>query len=249
MGIPSVIDIVRRCGIRSPIDPYPSLALGTSPVTLLEMTSAYAVFASGGQRVEPLFIHRVVDRDGQVLLENLRLESPPAPGGAPAPPPDADRQVLDPAHAFLVTDLLRAPVEHGGGTAGRARVLGRPLAGKTGTTNDQGDTWFVGFSADVAAGVWMGFDARQVLGARETGGPSALPVWIEFMQAAHADRPVRDFPVPEGVSYARIDPSTGKLTGEGGGAFQAFLSGSEPRESVGSPAEEEQTRRMLRMDF
>jgi penicillin-binding protein 1A len=249
VGIPSVIDIVRRCGIRSPIDPYPSLALGTSPVTLLELTSAYAVFASGGQRIQPTFIRRVIDRDGQVLLENVPLESPDAPGSASPPARESERQVLEPAHAFLMTDLLRAPVDHPGGTAGKARVLGRPLAGKTGTTNDQGDAWFVGYSADVAAGVWVGFDERQVLGAKETGGRAALPVWIDFMKAAHADRPVRDFPVPEGVSYARVDPATGKLAGDSGGAFQPFLAGTEPRETASEPAQAEQSRRVLRMDF
>jgi len=259
VGIPSVIDIVRRCGIRSPIAPYPSLALGTSPVTLLELTSAYAVFASGGQRIEPVFIRRVLDRDGTVLLENVRLASPPAteaggrqPFAGPAEPAPAtpDGHVLDPPHAFLVADLLRAPIEHPGGTSVKAKALGRPAAGKTGTTNDQGDAWFVGFTPDIAAGVWVGFDVRQVLGAKETGGRAALPIWIEFMKAAHEGRPVRDFPVPEGVSYARIDPATGKLAGEqGGGNFQAFLSGSEPTETAGSAAEAEQSRRMLRMDF
>jgi len=264
VGIPPVIDIVRRCGIRSPIAPYPSLALGTSPVTLLELTNAYTVFASGGQRVDPVFIRRVVGRDGKVLLENVRLVSPPAAGpehgGAvksaarqPFAEPDpaaATTQTLDPAHAFLVADLLRAPIEHPGGTSVKARALGRPAAGKTGTTNDQGDAWFVGFTPDFAAGVWVGFDVRQVLGAKETGGRAALPIWIEFMKAAHEGRPVRDFPVPEGVSYARIDPSTGKLAGEqGGGNFQAFLSGSEPTETTGNAAEAEQSRRMQRMDF
>jgi penicillin-binding protein 1A len=257
VGIPPVIDIVRRCGIRSPIAPYPSLALGTSPVTLLELTSAYAVFASGGKRMEPVFIRRVLDRDGQVLLADVHLTSPPAAEGEDGrqpftqPPPAAgEAQVLEPAHAFLVADLLRAPIEHPGGTSVKAKALGRPAAGKTGTTNDQGDAWFVGFTPDVAAGVWVGFDVRQVLGAKETGGRAALPVWIEFMQAAHEGRPIRDFPVPQGVSYARIDPATGKLAGEqGGGNFQAFLSGSEPTETAGSAAEAEQSRRMLRMDF
>lgn len=282
VGIRPVIDIVRRCGIRSPIAPYPSLALGTSPVTLLELTSAYGVFAAGGQRVEPVFIRRVLDRDGQVLLENVQLRSP-QPGEAAAEPgaqasaPRAEREqrhaaasdpgarqpfaepapeaaasglALDPPHAFLVADLLRAPIEHPGGTSVKARALGRPAAGKTGTTNDQGDAWFVGFTPDVVAGVWVGFDVRQVLGAKETGGRAALPIWVEFMKAAHEGRPVRDFPVPEGVSYARIDPSTGKLAGEqGGGNFQAFLSGNEPTETAGSAEEAEQSRRMLRMDF
>ncbi|HSJ97335.1 MAG TPA: penicillin-binding transpeptidase domain-containing protein, partial [Myxococcota bacterium] len=274
VGIPPVIDIVRRCGIRSPIAPYPSLALGTSPVTLLELTNAYAVFAAGGDRIEPIFIRRVLDRDGQVLLENVRLTSPQQASEASAqrgeaerspqavlaeipprqpftePAPEPAGHALDPPLAFLVADLLRAPIEHPGGTSARAKALGRPAAGKTGTTNDQGDAWFVGFTPDVAAGVWVGFDVRQVLGAKETGGRAALPIWIEFMKAAHEGRPVRDFPVPEGVSYARIDPATGKLAGEqGGGSFQAFLSGSEPTETAGSAAEAEQSRRMLRMDF
>lgn len=275
VGIRPVIDIVRRCGIRSPIAPYPSLALGTSPVTLLELTGAYGVFAAGGQRVEPVFIRRVLDRDGQVLLENVRLVSPqPNEAGAqqraegershPDASDPATRQpfaepereaaaaglALDPPHAFLVADLLRAPIEHPGGTSVKARALGRPAAGKTGTTNDQGDAWFVGFTPDVVAGVWVGFDVRQVLGAKETGGRAALPIWVEFMKAAHEGRPVRDFPVPEGVSYARVDPATGKLAGEqGSGNFQAFLSGSEPTETAGSGEEAEQSRRMLRMDF
>jgi penicillin-binding protein 1A len=257
VGIAPVIDLVQRCGIQSPIAPYPSLALGTSPVTLLELTSAYAVFAAGGQRVEPIFVRRVLDRDGQLLLENVGLTSPPAPdafpGRRPAGPPapvTSEGHVVDPPLAFLVADLLRAPIEHPGGTSVRARALGRPAAGKTGTTNDQGDAWFVGFTPDVAAGVWVGFDVRQVLGVKETGGRAALPIWVEFMKAAHEGRPVRDFPVPEGVSYARIDPATGKLAGEqGGGSFQAFLSGSEPRDKAGSAAEAEQSRRMLRMDF
>ena len=257
VGIAPVIDLAQRCGIQSPIAPYPSLALGTSPVTLLELTNAYAVFAAGGQRVEPIFVRRVLDRDGQLLLENVVLTSPAAsgafPGRRPTAPPapvTAEGHVVDPPLAFLVADLLRAPIEHPGGTSARARALGRPAAGKTGTTNDQGDAWFVGFTPDVAAGVWVGFDVRQVLGVKETGGRAALPIWVEFMKAAHEGRPVRDFPVPEGVSYARIDPATGKLAGEeGGGSFQAFLSGSEPREAAGSAAEAEQSRRMLRMDF
>lgn len=251
VGIRPVIDIVRRCGIRSPIAPYPSLALGTSPVTLLELTSAYAVFAAGGEKIEPIFIRRVLDRDGQVVAENLPLLSPPAEGEPPPEPEPvtAEGHVIDPPHAFLVADLLRAPIEHPGGTSVKARALGRPAAGKTGTTNDQGDAWFVGFTPDVAAGVWVGFDVRQVLGAKETGGRAALPIWVEFMKAAHEGREIRDFPVPEGVSYARIDPATGKLAGKEGGDFQAFLSGSEPTEGAGSAAEAEQSRRMLRMDF
>jgi penicillin-binding protein 1A len=271
VGIHPVIDMARRLGVRSPLAPYPSIALGTSPVSLVELTSAYAAFPAGGRRVEPVFIRRVLDREGKLLLENVRLDAPEAddqtpPSDAPgaaapglqlagtsagdsgAPDP---KQVLPPALAFLVTDLLRAPIEHPHGTGRKAKALGRPLAGKTGTTNDQGDAWFVGFSPDLVAGVWVGFDERQVLGKGETGGHAALPIWIDYMRDALADRPVRDFPVPTGVSYARIDPSTGKLAdGASHDAyFQSFLEGHEPNQSTGETPSESDSRRLMRMDF
>src|SRR5262249_34532539 len=172
-----------------------------------------------GHREEPVFIRRVIDRDGKTVLENVALdrprdEKPPTWESAQQPaqltadgvalPPD---QVLTPTEAFLITDLLRAPIEHPGGTAAKAKKLGRPLAGKPGTTDDLGDCWFIGFSPDIAAGAWLGFDEKRSLGKGETGGHAALPIWIEFMTDALADEPVRDFPIPEGVSYARVDPS------------------------------------------
>ncbi|RIL02776.1 MAG: penicillin-binding protein [Proteobacteria bacterium] len=264
VGIRSVVNLAHDVGISSHIVPYPSMALGTSPVTLVELTSAYAVFPAGGRRVDPIFIRRVVDRDGKVLLERFPIdrpidEKPPTWESAKKTPkltadgvamgPD---QVMTPSEAFLITDLLRAPVEHPGGTARKAQKLGRPLAGKTGTTDDHGDAWFVGFSADIAAGAWVGFDERRSLGKGETGGRAALPIWIEFMADAHADKPVRDFPVPEGVSYARVDPATGQLAGEASANsyMQAFPAGAEPSERAGggdlSAGEE---RELLRMDF
>jgi penicillin-binding protein 1A len=277
VGIGPVVRLAHALGIRSPIDPYPSVALGTSPVTPLELTVAYAAFPAGGQRVTPIFIHRVLDRDGKVLLQDVPLdedepEAGPASGGsaaaAPAAPateaaagaappsaagaPSGSRdQVIDPAHAFLVTDLLRAPIELPGGTGSQARVLGRPLGGKTGTTNDEGDAWFVGFSPDIATGVWVGFDERQVLGKSETGARAALPIWIDYMRTALADQPVRDFPVPEGVSYARVDPDTGKPAVDGSqhSTFQAFLSGTEPSATPNDSPSEDQSRRVQRLDF
>jgi penicillin-binding protein 1A len=159
---------------------------------------------------------------------------------------------MSPSEAFLVADLMRAPVEHPGGTAGRARVLGRPLAGKTGTTDDHGDAWFVGFSADIAAGAWVGFDQRRSLGRGETGGRVALPIWIDFMREAHEGKPVREFPVPEGVSYARVDPATGNLASDetANPVLQAFPAGHEPSESPRSGGlSEGQERSLLRMDF
>ena len=266
VGIRPVIDMAHGLGIRSPLAPYPSIALGTSPVSLVELTCAYAAFPAGGRRVDPIFIRRVVDRDGKTLLQNLTLDEPEPdePGTPPhdaAPAPDLKlaaqgggggrEQVIPEALAFLVTDLMRAPIEHPHGTARKAKALDRPLAGKTGTTNDQGDAWFVGFSPDLVAGVWVGFDERQVLGKGETGGHAALPIWIDYMRDALADRTARDFPVPAGVSYARIDPSTGKLADGGShdAYFQSFLEGHEPTQSAGEAPSDTESRRMLRMDF
>lgn len=264
VGLRPIINLAHAVGIHSHIVPYPSMALGTSPVTLVELTSAYAVFPAGGRRVEPIFVRRVIDRDGKVLLTNFPLTrpvdtKPPNWESAKTEPkltadglPMGPDQVMTPSEAFLVTDLLRAPVEHPGGTAAKARKLGRPLGGKTGTTDDHGDAWFVGFSADVAAGAWVGFDERRSLGKGETGGRAALPIWIEFMQKAHEGTPVREFPVPEGVSYARVDPATGMLAGDGDAAayMQAFPAGAEPTERAGAGAlSEGDERALMRMDF
>jgi penicillin-binding protein 1A len=264
VGIRPVVNLAHQLGIRSHLAPYPSVALGANAVTLVELTSAYSVFAAGGHRVEPIFIRRVLDRDGKVLLENLALdrpsdESPPTWESAKQVPqvladgvPMGPDQVMTPSDAFLVADLLRAPVDHPGGTAAKARVLGRPLAGKTGTTDDHGDCWFIGFSTDIAAGAWLGFDERRNLGKGETGGRAALPIWIDFMREAHLGKPVRQFPVPEGVSYARVDPSTGKLAGDEApnSYLQAFPAGHEPTEGPGAGGlSEGEERKLLRMDF
>jgi penicillin-binding protein 1A len=258
------VNLAHQLGIRSHLAPYPSVALGANAVTLVEITSAYAAFPAGGRRVDPIFIRRVLDRDGKVLLENLALdrpsdESPPTWESAKQTPqvladgvPMGPDQVMSPSDAFLVTDLMRAPIEHAGGTAAKARVLGRPLAGKTGTTDDHGDCWFIGFSTDIAAGAWVGFDERRNLGKGETGGRAALPIWIDFMREAHQDKPVHQFPVPEGVSYARVDPSTGKLAGDeaSNSYLQAFPAGHEPTEGPGAGGlSEGEERKLLRMDF
>lgn len=264
VGIRPVVNLSHQLGIRSHLAPYPSIALGANVVTLVEITSAYSVFAAGGRRVEPIFIRRVLDRDGKVLLENIALdrptdEKPPTWESANEAPqvladgvPMGPDQVMTPSDAFLVADLLRAPIESPGGTAAKARVLGRPLAGKTGTTDDHGDCWFIGFSPDIAAGAWVGFDERRNLGKGETGGRAALPIWIDFMRDAHEGKPVRSFPAPEGVSYARVDPSTGKLAGDDAtnSVLQAFPAGHEPKASpsAGGLSEGEE-RKLLRMDF
>ena len=263
VGVNFVIDYARRFGIQSPLSSDLSLALGSSSVTLLELTTAYAVFPNKGRRVVPLFIDRVTTRDGRVLLEDVPLGPAPPPvlrplvadQGAEVPAyPDAEimptDQVISEAAAYLMSDLLKAVVQEG--TGRRLRRLGRPLAGKTGTTNEQGDAWFMGFSPDVTTGVWVGHDDNSVLGFGETGAGAALPIWSDFMRAALAERPIRDFDVPrEQIVFARIDRETGLLADAASrdAYFQPFIEGTEPERTVGQRESVTDARRALRDDI
>jgi len=280
VGVGYVIDFARRMGIESPLSRDLSLALGSSGVSLLELTRAYAVFANGGRRAEPVFIRRVVDPDGEVLLANVPLGAEPpeepwiAPDGAVGTPDGAAEpsvrtastrvkgpeagdgegepdRILPAADAYLVTDLLRAVVTDPRGTGRRARSLNRTVAGKTGTTNDQVDAWFVGFSPDVATGVWVGHDDQgRVLGWGETGARAALPIWKDYMEDALAGRPVRDFAVPDAIVFARIDRKTGLLADATSTetVFQPFEAGTEPTETDRAARTTSETRDKLRMD-
>lgn len=153
---------------------------------------------------------------------------------AEGPPPLPEGHVMYPAHAYLATSLLRAAVDHPGGTGWRARALRRPVGGKTGTTNDNSDAWFVGFSPEYVTGVWVGIDARELLGPGETGSRAAAPIWVNYMRRALEDVPPSEFETPEGIVYARIDTRTGKLAGPNTDKrrilFQAFEAGTEPIE-------------------
>jgi penicillin-binding protein 1A len=272
VGVDEVIAFARRLGIRSPLQRDLSLALGSSGLSLLELTRAYGVFAARGHAVVPSFIRRVSDASGKVLLEKVALEDAPppdaqaepraAPGApsAPAPPapvdvvaagsPAPDPAPLTPEQAYLATDLLSAVITDPQGTGARARELGRALAGKTGTTNEQADAWFIGYSPDVITGVWVGHDERRFLGWGETGARAALPIWIEFMHAAIDARPARDFPVPESIVFARVDRKTGLLADaeSHNSVFQAYPAGSEPTESVRAAEDSAEGQRLLRMD-
>ncbi len=159
-------------------------------------------------------------------------------------------QVVAVEEAYLVTDLLRAVVVDSHGTGWRLRALRRPVAGKTGTTNDQGDAWFLGFSPDVVTGVWVGPDESRFLGWGETGSRAAAPIWVDYMRMALKGRPIRDFPVPEGIVFARIDRKTGLLADASSSetVFQAFLSGTEPSESARTARSTSEGRRLLRLD-
>ena len=211
-GPEAVIDMARRLGIASPLGAVPSLALGTFPVSPLEMASAYAVFANGGVRVEPAAVLRIEDRKGNVLYE-----------AAPR-----REQAVSPALAYVVTDLLTSVFERGG-TAHRIRhMLHRPVAGKSGTTAS--DAWFVGYTPDLAAAVWVGHDRGRPVTAAEAH--RAAPIFAAFLESALEGVPPRPFPVPEGVVRAGVDPRTGLLAAPDcpEQILEPFLAGTEPVE-------------------
>ncbi|GIW41093.1 MAG: penicillin-binding protein [Candidatus Binatia bacterium] len=212
VGIGTLLAHLRRLGFRRRFEPNLSLALGSGEVTLLELVAAYGIFASGGVRAEPLFVTKIVDHEGRTIFE----ASP------------RRRRVLAPSTAYQVTSILEDVIRRGTGT--RARSLGRIAAGKTGTTNDFYDAWFVGYTPELVAGVWVGYDDRRTLGRKETGGRVAAPIWARFMKEALADTPISDFPVPPDVSLVHVDRRTGRrvLPGSPGAVLEVFRRGSEP---------------------
>jgi penicillin-binding protein 1A len=222
VGAPNVIDFARALGIESPMQPTPSLALGAYEVTPIELTAAIATFAAAGEYAPPVLVTRITDASGREV---------------PLPPQPPRRQVLPPEEAYLVTSAMTSVVKEG--TAKAAGSLQRPLAGKTGTTNQAKDAWFVGYSTDVVAGVWVGYDEAMPLGYGESGAVTALPIWIGFMKAAEAGRPAVDFPRPAGIVTVRIDPSTGLLAmpDQTDGLDEEYLDGTSPTE-VAKPVTE-----------
>src|SRR4029077_18189442 len=174
VGMPTVADYARRFGITSPILPFLPVALGAADLTLYEQTAAYTVFPNDGLRIEPRYIRKVTDYEGHVLEQDF---------------PDA-KDVINQRTARTMVSLLEEVVKHG--TGGIARKLNHPVAGKTGTTNDYTDAWFVGFTPSVTCGVWVGFDEKKNLGENETGGHAALPIWIDFMRAVVSDPARKD---------------------------------------------------------
>ena len=174
-GVPATLKMAQRLGITSPIFPNYSSALGSSEVTLLELTRAYSVFPNGGVLIEPTFINRVEDRDGRVLFEHHPQR----------------HQVISANTANTMTQLLMGVVQRGTGT--RVQVLGRPMGGKTGTTNKTRDAWFIGFTPGVITGTWVGMDDERSLGAKETGSQAAAPIFISYMREALKNQPVENF--------------------------------------------------------
>ncbi len=220
LGPAGVVEWAHALGLTSPMKADLSLALGSYETRPVELAAAYATFAAGGTYAEPRLILRITGPDGN----DIALPEPPPP-----------RRVLDDAEAYVVTSLLTSVIDHG--TGARAKSLGRPLAGKTGTSNGPKDTWFAGYSTDVAAVTWVGYDDGHALGGGEQGAVTALPGWIAFMKAAHEGRPSVDFPRPPGVVTVAIDARTGRLPypDDPDVLDEVFLAGTEPTDVAAPP--------------
>jgi penicillin-binding protein 1A len=219
VGVKNVIEFSRSVGVTSPLPADLSLGLGTSSVGLMELTSVYGVFLNQGSRVEPFAVKSVKDNMGKVLEVT-----------EPQP-----HEVMAKETAYLITNMMEDVVQRGTGQA--AKTLGRPIAGKTGTTNDYINAWFIGGTPNLVTGVYVGFDDRRSLGESETGARSALPIWVAFMKEALKQLPVVPFEIPDGVTFVKVDAATGLLEseqeGEGQkGTVELFAKGSEPTQAA-----------------
>jgi penicillin-binding protein 1A len=220
LGPNMVAAYAAKLGFTSKVQPYLSSALGSSEATLQEVVSAFAVFPNQGVRVTPFEIVRVADRQGNVLEENR--------------PTSAEALRAD--TAFVMTHLLRGVVDRG--TAARAASLKWPLGGKTGTTDDFTDAWFIGFDPDITIGVWIGYDVKKSLGNGESGATAALPIWMDIMKAWIGDRKTPpEFPVPANVVFLPIDRHSGAPVDSAAmhALKEAFIAGTQPGAGFGSP--------------
>jgi penicillin-binding protein 1A len=213
VGIQTGIEYARKLGLAGEFPPYLPIALGAGEATLLEMTSAFSAFANQGLRMKPMLITRITDRDGNIIEETR----------------PAAKDAIRADTAYLMTNLLRGVVQRG--TAARAASLKRTIAGKTGTTNDFTDAWFVGFEPSLAGGVWVGYDdKRKSLGRREEGSKAALPIWMDFWAEVMKDKPVEDFSIPANIVFVPVDRGGRPgVAGTEGVRMEAFIAGTEPR--------------------
>jgi penicillin-binding protein 1A len=233
IGMDKVADYVERFGIIDHLPEHLSMALGAGETTLLKLTTAYAMLVNGGLRITPTLIDRVQDRNGKTVY---RHDPRPCEGcradywtGQTMPVlPDIRERVIGADTAFQMVNILQGVVDRG--TGRRIKEIGKPLAGKTGTTNDSNDAWFIGFSPDLAVGVFVGFDTPKTLGPNETGSSVSVPIFKDVMAEALKDQPAIPFRIPPGIRLVRVNPSTGLVArpGERDVIWEAFKPGTEP---------------------
>jgi penicillin-binding protein 1A len=233
IGMPLIGEYAKRFGVYDSLPNYLSYSLGAGETTVLRMVTAYSMFANGGKRVTSTLIDRIQDRYGRTIYKHdqrecracdaKKWENQPEPGLI-----DRREQVLDPLTVYQITSIMEGVIQRGTATA--VKEVGKPIAGKTGTTNDEKDAWFIGFTPDLAVGVYMGYDKPRHLGRNATGGHLSAPIAKDFFKAALADKPAMPFRVPPGIKLIRVDPKTGQRAGPGtqSAILEAFKPGTAP---------------------
>jgi penicillin-binding protein 1A len=238
IGMDKVVDYAHRFGVMQNMQPHLANSLGAGETTLLDITSGYAVFLNGGTKITPTFVDRIQDRNGRTIFKHdrrpcpncgdrIRWQNQPAPEVI-----DEREQIIDPRTAYQMVSILEGAVQRGTGAA--LRSLGYPLAGKTGTTNESKDTWFLGFSPELVVGVFVGFDQPRSMGRRETGSSVAVPIFKEFMEHALKDTAPLPFRIPPGIRQVRVNAENGMRArpGDTNTIWEAFVSGTEPTDEV-----------------
>ena len=239
LGMPLVGEYAKRFGIYDNLPPYLSFSLGAGETTLLRMVAGYGMFDNGGRKITPTLIDRIQDRYGRTIYKHDQREcrgcgAPKWDNNQPEPTlVDRRERVLDPMTAYQITSMMEGVVQRGTAAgAGFAKEVGKPIAGKTGTTNDEKDAWFIGFSPDLVVGVYMGYDKPRHLGRGATGGQLAAPIVKDFMKVALADKPAVPFRVPANIKLIRVNPRSGTRAGPGEGyILEAFKPGTAPPDS------------------
>ena len=233
VGMDKVAAYAKKFGVIDDMMPVLSMALGAGDTTLLRMTSAYAILDNGGKEVVPTLIDRVQDRRGRTIYKHDKracpnCDEPWKPGLQPPELPDNRKQVENPQTAYQITSILEDVIRRGTGSA--VRKVKKPLAGKTGTTSEERDAWFMGYSPDLVVGVFVGFDEPMPMGRAETGGRVAAPIFADIMQRWLSDKPAIPFRIPPGINFVKIDRDTGKLAGPGTKdvMLEAFKTGNAP---------------------
>ncbi|HYW60101.1 MAG TPA: penicillin-binding transpeptidase domain-containing protein, partial [Xanthobacteraceae bacterium] len=234
IGMPMIADYAKRFGIYDNLPPYLSFALGAGETTVLRMTAAYSMIANGGHKVTPTLIDRIQDRFGKTVYKHDERECRGCDAAKwqnqsePTLVNRHDEVVLDPMTAYQITSMMEGVVLRGTGTA--LREVGKPIAGKTGTTNDEKDAWFMSFTPNLAVGVYMGYDKPKHLGRGATGGHLAAPIARDFYKLALADKPGVPFSPPTGIKLIRVDPKTGlrATLGTPGAIYEGFKPGTAP---------------------
>jgi penicillin-binding protein 1A len=231
IGMPLIAEYARRFGVYDDLQPVLSMSLGAGETTVMRMTAGYAMLVNGGKRIRPTLVDRIQDRHGKTIYRHDQracdgCNAEAWTGQAEPRLTDNRDQVIDPLTAYQMVSILESVVQSG--TATVVNSVGKPLAGKTGTTNEAKDVWFVGFSPDLAVGVFMGYDTPRSLGTSVGAGQYAAPIFRDFMAAALRDKPATPFRVPPGIKLVRVDARTGMRAGGEGGILEAFKPGTAP---------------------